>query len=256
MGATPRFVDVDEGTALVTAAQVAPAIGPRTRAVMPGAPVRAHGRPRADRGARAPRRHRGDRGRLPGPRRVGGARAPRRLGRRLRRVLLLPREEPRGVGRRRRARDERRHDRRARPAAALARRAARATTTSCPARRPGSTRSRPRCCGSSCGASTCGTPRGGGSRPRSRTRWPAPRSSAPVAVAGGDHVYHQFVVRSTERDALRQHLGRGGHLDRRALPGRDPPLAGLPVGRPRAALAARRRGVGVDGRARCRCTRC
>ena len=35
VGATPRFVDVDEGTALVTAAHVAPAIGPRTRAVIP-----------------------------------------------------------------------------------------------------------------------------------------------------------------------------------------------------------------------------
>jgi dTDP-3-amino-3,4,6-trideoxy-alpha-D-glucose transaminase len=35
VGATPRFVDVDEGTALVTAEHVAPAIGPRTRAVIP-----------------------------------------------------------------------------------------------------------------------------------------------------------------------------------------------------------------------------
>ena len=35
VGAMPRFVDVDPATALVTAAQVAPAIGPRTRAVIP-----------------------------------------------------------------------------------------------------------------------------------------------------------------------------------------------------------------------------
>jgi dTDP-3-amino-3,4,6-trideoxy-alpha-D-glucose transaminase len=35
VGATPRFVDVDPDTALVTAELVEPAIGPRTRAVMP-----------------------------------------------------------------------------------------------------------------------------------------------------------------------------------------------------------------------------
>ena len=35
VGATPRFVDVDPTTALISAEQVAPAIGPRTRAVIP-----------------------------------------------------------------------------------------------------------------------------------------------------------------------------------------------------------------------------
>jgi dTDP-3-amino-3,4,6-trideoxy-alpha-D-glucose transaminase len=35
VGATPRFVDVDGSSALVTVAHVAPAIGPRTRAVIP-----------------------------------------------------------------------------------------------------------------------------------------------------------------------------------------------------------------------------
>jgi dTDP-4-amino-4,6-dideoxygalactose transaminase len=35
VGATPRFVDVDPGTALVTAELVEPAIGPRTRCVIP-----------------------------------------------------------------------------------------------------------------------------------------------------------------------------------------------------------------------------
>jgi dTDP-3-amino-3,4,6-trideoxy-alpha-D-glucose transaminase len=35
VGATPRFVDVDADTALVTAELIEPAIGPRTRAVMP-----------------------------------------------------------------------------------------------------------------------------------------------------------------------------------------------------------------------------
>jgi dTDP-4-amino-4,6-dideoxygalactose transaminase len=35
VGATPRFVDVDPRTALVTAELIEPAIGPRTRAVMP-----------------------------------------------------------------------------------------------------------------------------------------------------------------------------------------------------------------------------
>jgi dTDP-4-amino-4,6-dideoxygalactose transaminase len=35
VGATPCFVDVDPGSALVTAAHVEPAIGPRTRAVIP-----------------------------------------------------------------------------------------------------------------------------------------------------------------------------------------------------------------------------
>ena len=32
----------------------------------------------------------------------------------------------------------------------------------------------------------------------------------PAAVANGDHVHHQFVVRSSERDALRHHLGLAG----------------------------------------------
>ena len=34
--------------------------------------------------------------------------------------------------------------------------------------------------------------------------------SRPHVVTGGDHVHHQFVVRSSERDALRRHLGLAG----------------------------------------------
>ena len=66
-------------------------------------------------------RHPRDRGHRPGPRRPR-TRPPRRLDRRRRLLLLLPDEEPRRVGRRRRGRHGRPRAGRAGPPAALARR--------------------------------------------------------------------------------------------------------------------------------------
>ncbi len=47
--------------------------------------------------------------------------------------------------------------------------------------------------------------------PRCARGWPEPRSSCPSRrVADGDHVYHLFIVRTTQRDALREHLDAHG----------------------------------------------
>ena len=96
-GATPRLVDVDEGTALLTAEIVERAITARTRCVIP---VHLYGRtvdmdpllgpvPRA--------RHLRRRGRLPGPWRTL-SRPSGRLARRRRLLQLLPDQEPRRAG--------------------------------------------------------------------------------------------------------------------------------------------------------------
>ncbi len=106
VGATPRFVDVDPETQLLTAELLEGAIGPTVRAVIP---VHLHGAtvdldPIME--IARSRRHRCRRGRLPGPRRL----VPRPSGRddRPRGLLQLPpHDEPRCLGRRRCGRDER-----------------------------------------------------------------------------------------------------------------------------------------------------
>ena len=103
VGATPRLVDVDPQTHLITAEAVEAAIGPRTRAVIPvhlmGSTVDID----RDHRGRARRRPPRDRGHGPGARRrYRGRRAG--VDRRLRLLLVLPDQEPRRVGRRRRGR--------------------------------------------------------------------------------------------------------------------------------------------------------
>ena len=120
-GATPRLVDVDERTALLTAEIVEEAIGPRTRCRNPRAPLRAHRGHGSAARALPVARPRCGRGCLPGARRA----LPRQAGRvaRRRRLLqLLPDQEPRRLGRRRGDRHRRRRARRAPASDALPRR--------------------------------------------------------------------------------------------------------------------------------------
>ena len=114
------------------------------------APVRQRRAGRGDRGARRA----GGRGRRAGGRRARGRRAPRRLARHDRDLLVLPLQEPRRLRRRRRRRDERRRARRARADAALPRLARQGDASSSWATTRASTRCRPRCCASRCRTST------------------------------------------------------------------------------------------------------
>ena len=79
-GATPRLVDVDERTHLLTAEIVAEHIGPRTRCVIPVHLYGSHGRHGPAPGGRPRRRHPGDRGRVPGARRTYKGRRVGTLG--------------------------------------------------------------------------------------------------------------------------------------------------------------------------------
>ena len=97
VGAVPRFVDVDPETALVTAASIEPAIGPRTRAVIP---VHLYGRTVDLEPILGLARAAGvalieDACQAHGAW-IGGQ--PRGRDRRLRLLLVLPGEEPRGLG--------------------------------------------------------------------------------------------------------------------------------------------------------------
>ena len=194
-----RSVDVDPVTCHLTAAHVADAIGPRTQGRDPGPPLRRDRRHGPD-PARSPATPASPSSRTPARRHGARIGEPPRRRRRPRRLLqLLPDQEPRRLGRRRRDHDLRPDARRAHPPAARARRgpAAAATTTRCRARPPASTRSRPRCCASSCATSRTGrrraapTPRDLTERARRRR----PRR-CPVVPDGGDHVFHLYVVRS------------------------------------------------------------
>ena len=196
-GATPKLVDVDPQTHLITADAVAEAIGPRTRAVIPvhlmGSTVDLDPILEVARAARDPRRSR-TRAQAHGAWYHGPA---RRLDRRLRLLLVLPDQEPRRLGRRRRGRDRRRRRSPSRSGSCAPTASGRATTTGWSARRRASTRCRPRCCGSSCGGSTAGTTTAAASARRCATASRARASSCPTpASADGDHVYHLFIVRT------------------------------------------------------------
>ena len=123
VGATPRLVDVDPDSHLLTAEIVADNLSPRVRCVIPvhlfGATVDLEPILKLTTG----NRHPCDRGRLPSPRRAL-PRSARRLTRRSGLLQLLPDQEPRRVGRRRRRRHLRSRAGRARPAVARTRRAA------------------------------------------------------------------------------------------------------------------------------------
>ena len=69
--------------------------------------------------------------------------------------------------------------------------------------------------------------RAGGDRwpPRTGARCPMPCSPAGARTAG--HVYHLFVVRSPERDALQAHLRASGDRDADSLPGAASGPAGV-----------------------------
>ena len=119
VGAVPRFADVEPDTQLVSAATIEPALTPAVRCVIP---VHLYGRtvemePIVQLASRRGLRVLEDAAQAHGARYRG-----RRVGahRRRRHVLLLPGQEPRSMGRRRRGRLARRRARRARAAVALA----------------------------------------------------------------------------------------------------------------------------------------
>ena len=143
-----------------------------------------------------------------------GARYPRPARRHVRRprlLLVLPDQEPRRRGATAAAWSPPTPGSRTACACCARTARARATTTAWSARRRASTRSRPRCCGSSCAGWTAGTRTAGASARRcargSRGRassCPAPRRAA------GDHVYHLFIAAHDQREALRAFLGERG----------------------------------------------
>jgi dTDP-3-amino-3,4,6-trideoxy-alpha-D-glucose transaminase len=209
VGATPRFVDVDEGTALVTAAHVAPAIGPRTRAVIP---VHLYGRtvdlaPIVALAARAgiaviedacqahgawvaPGRRAGS---------VGDCAAfsfypAKNLGAWGDAGGLVTSDDTIAE----RVRLLRSHGERPRynhlvPGTTARLDSIQAAVLRIKLRRLDMWNGARRRIAAALTDALAGAP-----------------VTAPLAVAGGDHVYHQFVVRSPEREALRQHLGRAG----------------------------------------------
>ena len=256
VGATPRFVDVDPATALVTAELVEPAIGPRTRCVIP---VHLYGRTvdldpivELARGAG----HRGDRGRLPGPRRLARLGAgPARSATAARSRSTPPRTSARGATRgglvtnddtiADRVRLLRSHGERPRyhhlvPGTTARLDAIQAAVLRVKLRRLDDVNAGRRRVAAALTDALAGAPVG---------------PPGPVG-RGGDHVFHQYVVGSDDRDELREHLERArASRSGDPLPGGDPPLGGLRVGRPRPGLAARRRVRWRAGSARCRCTR-
>ena len=202
-------------------------------------------------------RDRRDRGRLPGARRPL-PRPPRRHARRRRLLQLLPGQEPRRLGRRRRAWSPTDPSSPtacaccARTASARATTTASSGTTAPPRRAPGRDPARQ------------------AAPPRRLERRPPPRGGRRCARAlqgtgvepprrarcdGGDHVYHLFVVRTDERDALRAHLTAHGIATAVHYPVPDPPHRGLRAARPRAGQRCRSPSGWPSRSARCRCSR-
>ena len=183
----------------------------RTDAVpAPRAPVRADGRHLgARRPCRAPR-HRSDRGRVSGARRVPGRR-PCGHGRRGRCLQLLSGKEPgrvRGCGC---GGDAGRGARRDRPGPARARPAWRSTTTRRGGTRPGSTRFRRSCSEGSFRCSTAGT-RSGASAALFYSEALAGVGDLvlPNVPAGSDPVWHLYVVRTADPARLAASLADRG----------------------------------------------
>ena len=134
----------------------------------------------------------------------------------------------------------------ARPRCCARTASSRATTTASSARPRAWTRCRRRCCASSCGrlddAQRRPPParRGAARRPRRHERRAARRRRA----AGGDHVYHLFVVRTQQRDALREHLADRGVASAVHYPFPIHRTRGLRGARPRPGQPAGRRAAG------------
>ena len=130
----------------------------------------------------------------------------RRIARGARLLQLLPHQEPRRVGRRRRRRDLRPRAGRPRARCCAPTASARATTTASWAPPPASTPCRPRSCDASCALLEAGTSerRRLGADAARRSRLTAGRRAGRRAMrsswstlpfAEADHVYHLFVVR-------------------------------------------------------------
>ena len=171
VGATPVIVDVDPETALITGEIVEAALTERTRCVIP---VHLFGRPVEMVPLLALCRARGI-AVVEDACQAHGAlykRPPGRLLRRRRLLQLLPDQEPRRLGRRRRARHQRPRPRPQGAVAALPRRGASATTTSWRPEPTASTRCRRRSSRSSC--ATCRTGTSAAAR--------RPRRCAPVSM--------------------------------------------------------------------------
>ena len=231
---TPKLVDVDPDTHLITAEHVAAAIGPRTRG---GDPCPPHGLDRRPRPDPRRRRARTDLRVIEDTAQAHGAdHDGRRVGthRRHRLLLVLPDQEPRRLGRRRRDRHRRRRPRRAGAPAALARRAAALPPPAWSARPRAWTRCRPRCCASSCAGSTAGNADRRRARRRAARRASRARaSSCPARPSrGADHVYHLFIVRVGAPRRAARAPRRARRLDRGALPVPDPSHRGLRRSRP------------------------
>ena len=181
-GATPVFADIDPATLNLDPADVARAITPRTKAIMP---VHLFGRPAPLdelRGARAAAR----RGRRAGVRLAGDRDARRRLD-----VQLLPDEEPLRARRRRAGRGQRRRARRADPDAPLPRLAGQEALRVrrlqlAPRRDPGGGAADLPAAARRLDAPA---PRGGRALRRAR-----PRRALRAAADEPGHVYHLFVV--------------------------------------------------------------
>ena len=205
VGATPVFADIDPVTLNLDPEDVAARITPRTKAIMP---VHLFGRP-APLAELAALGLPLDRGR--------GAGVRRRRASRRRAICstfsFFPTKNLFALGDGGLVAVPRRRGRRARPDAALPRLARQDRPSSSSGRTRGSTRSRRRCCASSCRSSRAGTPHGARPPRATRSSGSASWSSCPLDEPG--HVYHMYVVRSPERDRI----ARGA----RARPGSPAP---------------------------------
>ena len=251
-GATPRFVDVDPVTGLITAEIVERAITPQGEGRHAGAPLRrdrGHGPAAGGRSRGADRRRRG---RLPGSRRP------------------LPRPPRRA-----------RWATSAASASTRPRTWARGATAAAWSPTGPSWPTACACCARTASARATGTAMVGTTarldalqaailrvKLRHLDGWNAHRRRAAAElrralqgtcvktpagpVDGGDHVYHLFVVRTDDRDLLRAHLTAQRHRVGRALPGARAPHGGLRAARLRARARCRSPRRWPSRSARCR----
>ncbi len=217
-GAAVVPVEPDPRTGNIDPGRLAAAVTHRTRAIVP---VHLHGCPADMHAIREVARHHHLRV-LEDAAQAHGARhhrPARRRARRRGRVELLPLQEPRRAGRRRRGDHRRRAPGRAPALAAQLRlvgalRALRARAQQSPRRDPGG-----RPLGRSSTTSTHGTRAARAVAAIYLGGWPASPLGLPVVPPGDVHVWHVFAIRTARRDALAAHLRRRRHRHADPLPG-------------------------------------
>ena len=229
-GARPVFVDVDPATLTMDPARLARGPDAADESGRPGPSLRAAGADGGDRRASpGPRGPRGRRGLRAGAWRPAFGTERRELRRRGG-LELLPDEEPRG------ARGRRPRDRRGTPpsrrgcGASGCTATRRGTTPRSPASTAASTSCRRRSFGTGWRACREAEPPPGGSRGavRRRARGDSrPRDSAARRRPAPSPATTSTSSGPCSRETFRERLRRAGDRDRRPLPGRRPPAAGL-----------------------------